>query len=481
MTPVRGGTPRNPDRKTDGPIVAKFARLLGTPLLPWQRMVADVAGEIDPDTGTYYYDTVILSTPRQCGKSTLVDAVDTRNSQWGPNRFIYYLAQTGKDAGDHFKKYLKTIQASPLSAITTRPYLGAGDLRQPFANGSVIMPKSVTKVAGHGVQGDKITLDEAFSLSEETGNTILDGFMPTMATRLKATGVQPQLWITSTEGTAESTFFNRRLDACRAGEQSRRTCWFDFGLPADADPEDLDAIMIHHPAAGLLWDRSQLVDFHEQFKGNPAGWARAFGNRRDEGITDRAIDEATWAQTVTAPISPADLNDRPVVFGAAVDVDSTHTSISAGICNPDGTITTQLLKILDGTGYAPEELRRLCAIYGAPVVIDNRGTAADLSDRLRHMTDSDGDPALVFVDMEAADYLTVGQSYVSGLTNSAIWHAADADLDASAANSARKWAGDAWRVSRRGSTGLTSPLESCMLAAWGAAHRPEEAGPLQIF
>ena len=258
MTPLRGGTQRNPDRRTDGPIVAKFARLLGTPLLPWQRLVADVAGEIDPDTGTYYYDTVILSTPRQCGKSTLVDAVDTRNSQWGPDRFIYYLAQTGKDAGDHFKKYLKTLGSSPLAAITTRPYLGAGDLRQPFANGSVIMPKSVTKVAGHGVQGDKITLDEAFSLSEETGNTILDGFMPTMATRFKATGVQPQLWITSTEGTAESTFFNRRLDACRAGEQSRRTCWFDFGLPADEDPENLDSIMRYHPAAGLLWDLSLI-------------------------------------------------------------------------------------------------------------------------------------------------------------------------------------------------------------------------------
>ena len=42
-------------------------------------------------------------------------------------------------------------------------------------------------------------------------------------------------------------------------------------------------------------------------------------------------------------------------------------------------------------------------------------------------------------------------------------------------------AGDAWRVSRRGSTGLTSPLESCMLAAGGAAHRPEETGPLQIY
>ena len=61
---MRGGTRRDPSRRTDGGNVAAFAAFLHTPLLPWQRYVADVAGEIDPDTGSYYYDTVILSTQR---------------------------------------------------------------------------------------------------------------------------------------------------------------------------------------------------------------------------------------------------------------------------------------------------------------------------------------------------------------------------------------------------------------------------------
>lgn len=115
------------------------------------------------------------------------------------------------------------------------------------------------------------------------------------------------------------------------------------------------------------------------------------------------------------------------------------------------------------------------------MVIDSKGTASDLSDRLHRLTDKDGDETLEFVDMDATDYLTIGQSFVSGLTNRIVFHATDADLDESTANSARKWSGDAWRISRRGSTGLTSPLESCMLAAWGTAHRPEEDGPLQIY
>ena len=107
---MRGGTKRDETRPTDGAIVARTAEMLGKPLLPWQRYVADVAGEIDPATGTYYYDRVVLSTPRQCGKSTLIDTEDTRNALLGPDRKIYYLAQTGKDAEKHSRTSCSSSQ-----------------------------------------------------------------------------------------------------------------------------------------------------------------------------------------------------------------------------------------------------------------------------------------------------------------------------------------------------------------------------------
>lgn len=381
--PLRGGTERHAGRPTDGAVVARTAELLGKPLLPWQRYVADVAGEIDPATGTYYYDRVILSTPRQCGKSTLIDTEDTRNAQLGPDRKIYYLAQTGKDAEKHFKDYVQQLAKSRLAPIACRPRLSNGGMEQRFINGSFICPLAVTKVAGHGTQMDKFTIDEAFSLDDETGKMILDGMAPTMNTRLHFTGVQPQIWITSTEGTADSTFLNGLLDGLRAGDVPRRTCWFDFGIPADADPEDLQTILKWHPAAGLLWGLDQLRDFRGQFEGNPAGWARAFGNRRDTGVADRVIDETLWQATVATPIGPDRLDGRPLVFFAAVDVDATHTSLAAGIRDADGTVTVQLLQVLDGTGRAPGEIMRLCERYKAPLVMDDRGPNADLHDRLR--------------------------------------------------------------------------------------------------
>jgi hypothetical protein len=44
-------TPRDPSRDTLGGAVATIAEQLGTPLMPWQRQVADVAMELDPATG----------------------------------------------------------------------------------------------------------------------------------------------------------------------------------------------------------------------------------------------------------------------------------------------------------------------------------------------------------------------------------------------------------------------------------------------
>ena len=47
----RWGTPRRLERASLGPRVAEVAAKLGTPLMPWQQYVADVALEVDPKTG----------------------------------------------------------------------------------------------------------------------------------------------------------------------------------------------------------------------------------------------------------------------------------------------------------------------------------------------------------------------------------------------------------------------------------------------
>jgi phage terminase large subunit-like protein len=60
-------------RGTRGGYLAKVSAQLGVPLMPWQQLVADVGWELAED-GRPAYREVVLTIPRQNGKTTLVMA-----------------------------------------------------------------------------------------------------------------------------------------------------------------------------------------------------------------------------------------------------------------------------------------------------------------------------------------------------------------------------------------------------------------------
>ena len=49
----------------------RIGEALGQPFMPWQSLIADVGCEIDGDTGLPAYRRVIVTVPRQQGKTTL--------------------------------------------------------------------------------------------------------------------------------------------------------------------------------------------------------------------------------------------------------------------------------------------------------------------------------------------------------------------------------------------------------------------------
>ena len=58
------------DRETYGGTVAEVAAVLGIELMPWQRRVLDVA--LEHEGGRLAYRDVVVTVPRQSGKSTLL-------------------------------------------------------------------------------------------------------------------------------------------------------------------------------------------------------------------------------------------------------------------------------------------------------------------------------------------------------------------------------------------------------------------------
>lgn len=470
-------TPRNTKYETDGGKTALIAQALGRPMIPWQRLASDIAGEYETDEQGRHilvHPRVIISVPRQSGKTNGVDAPGhIRSMLMGPNRVGWYIAQRGTDAVAHFKQLVKDVEASPLRSLIADVKYTAGDMGLWFKNGSVFKPSPPTDSSGHGFQGDRITLDEAWAFTEQQGRALIQAFVPTTITRLQLMGQQPQLWIMSTEGTADSTFLNPLLSECRHGQCPESWTVIDYGLPFDADPEDLNAVWASHPGAGYLFSRKQLRGFRDEFKGDPAGWRRAFCNIRDDGALERVYTDDIWQATACECDKP--IPWEHAVIGVAVDIDQASTSIVAAWDGADEIPHARLILRMPGTVGAADRVADIAMTRHATVWLDRKGPASIITDQLAGIY-----PDVAVADMSAADMAATGPSLLDMMRNNALRHDAATSLDQAVGVAVRRWSGDTWYLDRRQSPGDISPIEAMQLAVWGCRHQPDDV-PLQIF
>ena len=283
----------------------------------WQRRANDVALEYDPATGIYRYDIVVESVPRQSGKTKSEGDVADHRCLSRPRARAWITMQNGKTvdswmrsepfaalaAGNAFgvpgtksAKYLLTKRAGEVGVLW--PALGSSFLTFP--------PK---RDALHSKQSDLVIVDEAWAHNSETGAAIRQAVRPTMATRPGS-----QLWIVSTMGDDSSTFFDDYVELGLASldRDDTRVCFIDYGIPEDADPEDLEVIAAHHPAycphpesvpripgtpccsaCGNTIRMPALIAAREEFGDDIAGWARAYGNRATR-TRETAIPATVW-------------------------------------------------------------------------------------------------------------------------------------------------------------------------------------------
>lgn len=110
--PPKYGTTRNPANPSFGARVAAVAQYLGTPLMPWQRLVADVVMELNPaNPGAWRYQQVVISVPRQAGKTALLRAIMADRLMNYARHEVLMTAQTGKDARKRWKQVLDALDA----------------------------------------------------------------------------------------------------------------------------------------------------------------------------------------------------------------------------------------------------------------------------------------------------------------------------------------------------------------------------------
>jgi hypothetical protein len=418
--------------------------------MDWQRRASDVIGEHDPATALRVHPFVVVTVPRQAGKTTFAlteAALRCVLPARRPAR-VWYTAQTGQAAREKWDELVRAVPASWAVKITRTN--GAERIR--FPSGAQLRPFPPTRDALHGEQSDLVIVDEAWTLDTDRGEALMQAIGPTQATRPGA-----QVLIVSTAGTDSSTFLRGLVDRGRAGDPS--VTYLEYSIPDDVDPLDVDELAGWHPAVGETIDRAFLDVQAGILADLPGEYARAYGNRWT-ATAERVIAPALWARAIAVrPLPPG-----PPVFAADVAADRSRTAIIA--CN-DGVL--EVVRSDPGVDWAVPAILELRRKHRpAAVVVDRYGPSAALADQL------EGAGVDLF-PTSAQTYAAACQSFLDGIGAAPprITYRMAPELDAAVDAAATRPAADgAWVWSRRLATAPICELVAATWAAWADLHRP---------
>lgn len=457
---LKFGSARDLAFPTYGSRQREFGRIwIGRQFMPWQQLVADVAGEYDPETGLIRPERqlVVVTGPRQMGKSDLClvstsERAFSRPPSAGPFR-AWYTAQTGMDARDQFLKFATETIADTALQAATRLYRGSGSERLSFANRSTIRPHPPTEKALHGKQSDRNDVDEAWAFPLDHGRLLMQAIAPTQLTR---PGAQTFIW--SAGGTPLSTWLADYVARGRDGDPT--FTFFDFGVPDDLNVNDLDVVLEHHPAAGYTISPSSLRNLRTQLV-DDADWARAAGNRWTE-IVGGAISVELWASTLETRELPI---DAPVAYGVAAALDGSHTAVVAAARLDDDVVVGELVEVIPGV-YGAAERAHVIA-HDGPLVTIADGPSLPIADTLERIRKRN------LVPLTGKDYAAATGLTIAALKARKLRHRPDdlGVLDASAKAAGTRPHQDGGRVwARVAAGGSVAALEAFTAAFRGVTH-----------
>lgn len=463
--PPRWGTPRNPDRPTLGPRVGEVARLLGHPLMPWQQHVVDVALELDPLTGLPVYREMVLTTPRQQGKTLLIlAAMVHRCVGFGPphgrRQNVLYTAQTRNDARKKLEDdHLPILDASKLRGLY-RTRMTNGSEAVIFTNKSKIGITSSTEKAGHGETLDLGVVDEAFAQSDDR---LEQAMKPAMLTRPNA-----QLWVVSAGGKASSAYLMHKIQVGRdlvdAGI-SDGVCYFEWSADPGDDPADPQTWRSCMPALGYTISEAAVAADQKSMK--PLEFRRACLN-----IAETAT-AAEWQVITQAHWNGASDRDAqhagPVALAVDVTPDRSAAAIAAAGRRTEGGRLVEVtgtphggLDHRPGVAWVIPRLKEIAAAAKPCVIVVND----------RSLADAAAEAGITVHRPTAGDMVSACNGLYDGIAGAApggrdVRHLGQPQLTAAVAGATKRTVGDAWAWDRRSVTVDICPLVAASLALWG--------------
>jgi len=271
---------------------------------------------------------------------------------------------------------------------------------------------------------------------------------------------QPQLWITSTAGTARSEWLRGKLDSGRLQPDGRAVAYFEWSAPAEADAEDPETWRACMPAIGHTV--SEQAVRAELDRLDRLEFRRAYLNQWHDAMPAEewlVITEAEWE----ACLDPRSQPVGRVALALDVTPDRQWASIAAAGRRSDGLLHVELVEHRAGTAWVVERLTALIGKWSPYcVVVDGGSAAGSLLPELEAACIEVTKPTVREVAGAAGALFDATRPETLGIR-----HLGQLPLDRAVAGAAQRPLADSWTWNRRGSTVVISPLVAASLASWG--------------
>jgi hypothetical protein len=429
----------------------------------WQEYALARAFEHD-EAGALVWRTVIVSGPRQVGKSWLERVVCAwrihAGGVFGGPQDVLHVAH-------------KLIAAQEVWRPAARWAIGEygrGAVRWANGEQQIELPddgsrwliQAATDGAGVAFTLAMALVDEAWRVSRHVVDAAI---APTMIE-----AENPQLWLVSTAGTSASDLMaTYRAHALALDPPADDTSLLLVEWSAPPDPDlDIDDPGVWRRASPVWSPRREAVIRDERGKIPERDFCQQWLNQWVPTESAPLFDPERWGAAEWHGALPT----GPLVFGADVAADRSHACIVA--------LASGVVEVIDhrvGASWVAPRLVELCERWNPRAVgIDGSGNAATVADQLHA-----ADDRLPLVVLTARQLATACALSYDAITEGRLLAIPNEHLTASVLTARRRASGQAWIFARQAGDSSGVPLLAVTAALWAHDHAPDLVEKSQIW
>lgn len=445
-----------PDITTSGwPKVRTRCAEMGIRFDAWQEGVGTLAlGKRKDGKYAATVGGVVLSIPRQVGKTFLIGAIVVALCTLFPGMTVLWTAHRTRTATKTFQSLQGLVRRKKVWPFVADIRTANGEQEIRFKNSSVIMFGAREQGFGRGF--DEVDI-EVFDEGQILTAKALEDMIPAAnQSRFEAGALVFVIGTPPRPVDPGEEFTNRRAKALSG--KAKNMVYVEFSADADADPDDREQWALANPSFPDRTPVESMERMRENLTDDDSFKREALGIW-DPSDNSHVIDPEQWRRVSDEmSLAVADLS-------LAIDVapDRSTTSIGMAGRRADGKWHVELVEERRGTAWVAAYVRERCERNDIrAVVVDSIGPASSLIDELER------EKVRVTV-MKTADVGHACGQFFDAVYAEQVHHIDQPQLSASLGSASKRNIQDAgWAWNRKGSNSDITPIVAVTYALWGA-------------